>query len=89
MSDIEQALVIYDGKNEIPFCDLVYGALKKQVPRKPKLLKYQPLLNAGWEWECPACGLAVGKNKNDIDVTQEDPYCPSCGQSLKWGDSDV
>lgn len=62
-------------------------ALQKQMPKEPKPLKYQPLLNASWGWECPACGLAVGENKNDIDITQEDAYCPSCGQALKWSDA--
>lgn len=61
-------------------------ALEKQIPKKPKKLEYEPLIKAGWEFECPKCGSAVGENRYDIDLTQEDDYCPTCGQKLDWGE---
>jgi DNA-directed RNA polymerase subunit RPC12/RpoP len=63
---------------------LALQALEKQVPRKPNKTSYKPLKNIGWEYECPTCKSAVGINNNDIDYTQEDNYCPSCGQKLDW-----
>ena len=60
------------------------AALEKQIPKEPKKLTYQPLLHAGWKWECPCCGLAVGENKYHDEVTDKDKYCCSCGQALLW-----
>jgi predicted RNA-binding Zn-ribbon protein involved in translation (DUF1610 family) len=59
---------------------------EKETPKKPKKLTYEPLINHGWKWECPNCGLAVGGNKNATDYTDQDKFCPSCGQALKWSD---
>ena len=65
-------------------CNKAIEALRKRAPMKVKEMKYEPLLKAGWHYECPSCGSAVGENDNAIEVTQEDDFCPSCGQKLDW-----
>lgn len=66
--------------------DRAIKSLEKQIPKKPKKLEYEPLIKAGWEFECPKCESAVGENRYDIDLTQEDDYCPTCGQKLDWSE---
>lgn len=64
-----------------------YQELKeKDTPKKPKTMKYEPLVAEGWEYACPRCGCAVGVNKNDHGdkYTDNYEYCDSCGQHLKW-----
>ena len=51
---------------------------------KPRKITYEPLKKAGWEYECPYCGKAVGFNKFGMEFTDEDNYCPSCGGKLNW-----
>ena len=34
MTDIEEALAIYDGNSNYPYCDLVYKALRSQLTRE-------------------------------------------------------
>lgn len=46
MTDIELALIEYDGDGSKPYCDVVYNALKKQQPR---------LVIEGFGWACPNC----------------------------------
>lgn len=58
--------------------------INKQMPIKPQMLKYKPLLDIGWKHECPTCSSAVGENKNAFDYTQKDDYCSCCGQVLDW-----
>ena len=44
MTDIEKALVCYDGDNSKPYCDLVYEALKEMQKREnPKQLTIEEL----------------------------------------------
>lgn len=31
MNEIEQALIYYDGNGDMPYCDLVYEALKRML----------------------------------------------------------
>lgn len=64
--------------------DTAIEVLEKQIPKKPKNLTWELLLEAGWVYGCPSCGCAVGKNKYHSAVTQEDEYCPTCGQKLEW-----
>lgn len=64
--------------------EMAQKALEKQIPKEPKVLAYKPLIEAGWEYECPSCGKAVGMNKNASDFTDEDDFCCSCGQKLDW-----
>ncbi len=61
-------------------------AAKKQEPVKPVPIKYEPLIRHGWEYGCPACEKAVGFNKYAVEYTDNDPFCPSCGRKLDWGD---
>lgn len=67
----------------------VLNALEKQIPKKPKTLTYELLVDSGWEYECPNCGCAVGKNENlgfaygEYLEPYED-YCCCCGQALDW-----
>lgn len=68
MTDIELALIEYDGDGSKPYCDVVYEALKKQLPKK-----------VNWESglpRCPKCGCRVG-------VSDSPNYCLYCGQALK------
>ena len=58
--------------------------LEKQIAKKPILLTYLPLIQSGWKYACPSCKLAVGVNSYSFDYTDEDEYCPSCGQKLNW-----
>ena len=51
---------------------------KKMLP-----LTYKPLLEAGWRYECPNCGCAVGENIYHPDVTKDYEYCSMCGQKLE------
>lgn len=60
------------------------SALKKHVPKKPKKLTYDLLIQDGWIYECPTCGCACGENKYHPEVTQDDIYCTQCGQKLDW-----
>ena len=62
----------------------VIETLNTSVEKTPVRLTYKPLIDSGWAYECPTCGCAVGQNKNALDYTQEDKYCPSCGQKLDW-----
>ena len=58
--------------------------MEKLNQRKPIKLSYEPLIQAGWYWGCPSCGNAVGINQYGRECTQEDPFCPSCGQKIDW-----
>ena len=65
------------------------STLEKQIPKKPKILTYQLLIDAGWEYACPNCGCAVGKNDNLGFAYAEylepyEDYCCCCGQALDW-----
>ena len=64
--------------------DEIVPIIKKQIPEKPIKCRYEPLTRMGWEYECPSCEKAVGFNKFAFDYTDEDPYCPSCGQAIDW-----
>jgi rubrerythrin len=66
------------------FASTVLVALEKQIPKEPIKLTYEPLIKHGWVYGCPKCGSAVGQNNYAVDYTQEDDFCPSCGQRLKW-----
>lgn len=53
-------------------CSII--ALKKQIPKKVKVEKYDI---GGNDYFCP-CGCK----------TQSGQYCRDCGQALDWGDSE-
>lgn len=64
--------------------DEITPIIIKQIPEKPNKCRYEPLIRSGWEYECPSCEKAVGINKFAFDYTDEDTYCPSCGQAIDW-----
>jgi rubrerythrin len=65
MIDLELALAHYDGNKDEPFADLVWKALRKQLPTKVKMIAtsyYCPVCK--WDLEdsdmfCPHCGQAL------------------------------
>ena len=63
-------------------------SLEKQIGKKPKKLSYEPLIKHGWEYECPECGKAIGLNSVGFHFTDEDPFCPSCGTKIDWGEEE-
>ena len=89
---------IYDSNN--PFMhgrrieiETAISALEKQIPKKPKILTWQLLIDSGWKHECPNCGCAVGVNKNlgfayEEYLEPNESYCCSCGQALDWSDTE-
>ena len=94
---LESGLVFYlpqNGDKEVDFTScgehsqIILNRLAelegKLQSKKPQPLKYKPLLEIGWKYSCPSCGCAIGMNSNCIDYTQEDVYCPTCGQRLDW-----
>lgn len=74
--------------DNLEFQRMIDIAIEKQIPKKPKILNYQPLIKAGWKHECPNCGCAVGKNKfTDYEYLEEyEEYCTQCGQALDWSE---
>jgi hypothetical protein len=71
-------------KNANDFVKEVIPFIDKQIPEKPNKCRYEPLIRSGWEYECPSCEKAIGINKFAFDYTDEDSYCPSCGQAIDW-----
>jgi rubrerythrin len=98
MDVIDDVIELFKGHNRIKFildgvgereCQTIefkefIEALEKQIPKKPKDVTYEPLKKHGWKYCCPVCNLAVGENNYDYENTQEDNFCPSCGQKLDW-----
>lgn len=68
-------------ENEI---DFVVELINTNVKKNPLKLAYKPLIDEGWEYECPNCGYAVGENKYESRHTQKEKYCHDCGQKLDW-----
>lgn len=67
-------------------CNLAIEALEKQLPKKPKEMKYELLIEYGWKYACPTCGCACGENMYHYDVTKDDMFCTQCGQLLDWSE---
>ena len=62
-----------------------YKALKEKAePKKPKKQENRLLVAEGWSFACPSCGCGIGVNERNEEYTQEDEYCPNCGQCLDW-----
>jgi hypothetical protein len=71
----------------------ILSALEKQIPKKPKILTWQLLIDAGWKHGCPNCGCAVGINKHlgfayEEYLEPNESFCCSCGQALGWSDTE-
>lgn len=85
MTELEEALIYYDGNAEMPHCDLVYAALKKQQARKPVDI-FTPVITWGL---CPVCKGELNKlGEKSNRVFKFNAFCPDCGQALDWGDTD-
>ena len=62
--------------------DIAISAIEKQIPKKVELYKH----NGDFKWEnypCPYCGEMLGLEINKRYVK----FCPNCGQSLQWEDT--
>lgn len=66
------------------YAKMAVKALEKQIPKKPTKLTDTLLIDTGWIYKCPTCGLACGENKYHLEVTQDEFYCTQCGQKLDW-----
>ena len=75
---------LYGNQVHMETLELALEALENQIAKKPKKLSYEPLIKHGWKYECPECGKAIGLNSVGFDFTDEDPFCPSCGQKIDW-----
>lgn len=73
-------------EDEIDTVNTVIEALEKQLPKKPKEMKYKPLRDSGWKYECPTCRGACGENVYHYDITKDEMYCTTCGQKLDWSE---
>jgi hypothetical protein len=79
MTDLEKALVIYDGNNDMPYCDLVWQALKEKRDRDKR---------------CDHCRLGIKTIGMQFPTTHEyggtwwtktvriPKFCPMCGREL-------
>lgn len=90
--DLEMAI---DALEELQQCralgtvEELREAREKQVPKKAKKMTYDLLVADGWEYACPSCGCAIGENRQDDgSFTQQDDFCPSCGQAIDWSDTE-
>lgn len=68
--------------------EMAIECMEKQIPKKVQKLESKILIADGWQYQCPKCKCAVGINQHAEEQTQEDEYCPTCGQALKWGEED-
>ena len=75
ITDLELAIIRFDGNGEEPYADLIVGALRKQIPMT---LSYVAPVgdNIGVSWVCPVCGAKK--------ISTEDVFCYKCGQKLRW-----
>lgn len=73
-------------KAKIENLTIAIEALEKQLPKKPKEMKYELLIEYGWKYACPTCGCACGENMYHYDVTKDDMFCTQCGQLLDWSE---
>lgn len=69
------------------YYDLAIAALEKQIGKKPNKQTYKLLIEDGWDYECPCCRMAIGVNNFVANYTDEDKFCPSCGQRIDWSDT--
>ena len=64
--------------------ELAVIALKKQIPEKPKIKKYETDTDAYlYEAYCPNCKTFITAMNEDEDY-ETPSYCDYCGQALKW-----
>lgn len=65
-----------------PF-DMTIEALEKQIPRMVGYIGdgYADGVMVYNQAECPTCGYIY----DDTDSVWKEPFCPHCGQAIKWG----
>jgi len=71
MTDTELALIHYDGNNAMPYCDLVYKALKEMQKK---------------QHDCPWCKAEYTIIDDDFGQpirTKMIKYCFKCGKTLE------
>lgn len=73
-----------NGQREV--MQVTIEALEKQIPKNVQKLESKILIADGWQYQCPQCKCAVGVNQHAEEQTQEDNYCPTCGQALDWSE---
>lgn len=62
---------------------------EKSIPKQVEKAPIDVCEETGYTCVCPVCGNFVGTMvyTGDINIRiDEDDYCPSCGQKLKWSD---
>lgn len=69
MTDLELAIVRFDGNGNEPYADLIVDALRKQIPMEPRISVYHNKL-------CPSCSATM-------NGLQHEEFCGFCGQALK------
>ncbi|HZJ98775.1 MAG TPA: hypothetical protein VFC79_02145 [Tissierellaceae bacterium] len=75
---------IYNTKNWIEYTDEIKKILVRSVAIKPKSCEYEALKRMGWKYQCSICNYALGINDNIYDYSEEEEFCPGCGQKLEW-----
>ena len=90
--NVEEAIAIIRRKTSIPDSgeafediekayDMAVEALEKQIPKEPVKNRKEHIRYTS-VYSCPSCGgRFAGTGIAD--------YCYHCGQSLKWGDTNV
>lgn len=79
--ELVSALAAYENTDLTP--EQVMELKERDTAKKMLPLTYKPLLEAGWRYECPNCGCAVGENIYHPDVTKNYEHCSMCGQKLE------
>jgi len=71
---------VYD--NRIKHCNIILEALGKQIPKTPKIERWNPAL-------CPSCGEELSDSLGDgyYQHWYNKQIC-GCGQKLKWEEED-
>ena len=71
----KEIICLYDKAKKVSI-----KALEKQIPRKPKNIKFDTWekgINCLESWTCPSCNI-----EHDLLIM----YCYCCGQAIDWSD---
>lgn len=88
MTEIEIAIIHYDGNNNEPYADLVVEALRKQIPKKVvKKIEFSSYEYISYR--CPICNQHfLSKIEGEFVAGTKSKYCYKCGQALDWSDTE-
>lgn len=86
--DCKEVWKAYDGKDMErcnDACRVAVKALKKQIPKKPLIIKHDKDIKLGsatWKagvpiYKCPRCNGFISRSNK---------FCTDCGQALDWRD---